>query len=723
MKVIPETGAAPILRGNMETVNMGISDHPEDQLMILNVLSNTLYTDKIAAVLREYGCNAFDANVEAGRGEKPIEVRLPNKLDPTVSIRDFGLGMTERQILQTFCKLGRSTKRSSNAFTGMLGIGSKAGFAYGDSFTVTSYENGQKTVYACTRLQGVPTLSKMHQEATDAPDGVEVKVPVRQADIAEFVAKAERVYRYFKVRPIFHGAKIAFDLHPAKFKGTNWRFTGSGSSVAVMGNVGYDLTVDGLGVASADTQYGSKVWTLIKAGIEVDFNIGDLEIAANREGLQYRDHTKKQIVDICKGIVAEIGKVFTDKIKTAKNLWEATNLYAELFDNRGAQKVYTDYNINTIVSGTVTWNGKKIGDSRICLGNKENDPDVKVMRFSKDSYCSKIRRYDDVDRVHVKNCLLVLNDSATKANSPARIAGAFEQDPTLANVVVFAFKTPAAEKKFWAARELDGAPTKNLMSIAPAATVPTGLGPTGGPSAHRAKHQASAFVLDENPSRVRTYGVRSAEWLKTTVNTQKDTGAYVIVDNFYVQPPTPTARLSAGYDGVTLRAQVKLMRDAGLLVGQKIFGFKKDRAAKLGPNWFPLATWLTTHLKGLVADAKFAQGLADYIEAQSQEWHWKEETRTDYAAGSLFREFLDDIYRMRNPKSNKELFAFIERNAGLPWVSTPTLPKASIDLADKQAKVLAKYPTLSIVPLHESRNMPPKQRAIVADYVQLIEKN
>ena len=55
---------------------------------IFNVLRNQLYSDPETATLREYACNAVDANVEAGNGDRPIEITLPSVISPTLKIRD-----------------------------------------------------------------------------------------------------------------------------------------------------------------------------------------------------------------------------------------------------------------------------------------------------------------------------------------------------------------------------------------------------------------------------------------------------------------------------------------------------------------------------------------------------------------------------------------------------------------------------------------------------------
>jgi hypothetical protein len=717
MKVIQETGAAPLTSGGMETVNIGISDNAEDQLMILNVLSNTLYTDKIAAVLREYGCNAFDANVEAGRGDQPIEVRLPNKLDPTVAIRDFGFGMTEQQILHTFCKLGRSTKRSSNAFTGMLGIGSKAGFAYGDAFTVTTYAEGLKTIYNCYRDKGAPRMAKMHTEASDAPDGVEVKIPVRQSDISEFITKAERVFKYFKVRPIFHGAKLDLDRDKPAFSGTNWRYTGGGDSVAIMGNVGYDVSPEALGTSAA-LMYGGKIYALLKAGVEFDFNIGDLEVAANREGLQYRDHTKKAILAACQQVSAEIGAVFTAKISGANSLWEATKLYGEAFDRRGAADYYTrihSSNLQSIVGSSVSWKGHTFKDGRFHLGNQENDPEVSLVCYIRQPahYRAKTRKDINIQQVYTTGTDLIINDLPSKKCSPLRITGHFDRNPDTKNLVVFNFKTPAAELRYWKLRNLDGAPTINLSTVAPAVNV--SIGSSGSPSVHRSKHSAKAFVLTETLQAGRDQWVRSSWWDTDTID-YDGAGVYVALDGFWVEG----ANVVNSMDGGILAASVRQMRAGKLLDGIKVHGIKTPRVPKLGKNWKTLREYLAAEVTRIFADKSAAQDLADFKHAAGYSRKFDSKYAKAWPVGSLVRDLLDRHWEMSNPKKHTELMEYMISPDRVKWVKTPTLPNPSVNLNDLEKLVYQRYPLLKRCP--ESANASTVMRAEMITYVQLIDK-
>ena len=143
---------------------------------IFGILRNQLYSNKPLAVIREYCTNAFDAHVDAGKADEPIIVNVPTHISPTLIIRDNGNGLTTEQVYQIFASYGESTKRGTNDQVGMLGLGSKSAFCYVDSFTVTSFNNGVKSVYnAYIDTTQIGKISLTHTEPTNET-GLEIKI-------------------------------------------------------------------------------------------------------------------------------------------------------------------------------------------------------------------------------------------------------------------------------------------------------------------------------------------------------------------------------------------------------------------------------------------------------------------------------------------------------------------------------------------------------------------
>ena len=210
-----------------------------------SILASGLYTDKIAAVLREVGCNARDAHVAAGKPDLPIEVKLPTVLDSQFHIKDWGVGLDKEEVMGMYLTFFESTKSESDDFVGAFGLGSKSPFAYTDSFTVTAAKGGVKRVFTVFREAGVPQCVFLHEEPAPADwqNGLQVSFPVKAADLATFAARAARVYEFWDVKPVFRGAEVTWPSYTARLETASCvlvRGTGQASSV-VMGGVRYPL--------------------------------------------------------------------------------------------------------------------------------------------------------------------------------------------------------------------------------------------------------------------------------------------------------------------------------------------------------------------------------------------------------------------------------------------------------------------------------------------------
>jgi hypothetical protein len=322
-----------------------------------SILSDKLYKDKILAPIRELSTNAYDAHVEAGCKNKPFEVTLPNTLNPTFKIRDFGVGMDEETITSVYTTYFESTKIASNDYVGCLGLGSKSPFAYGTaSFTVTSFFNGRKFIYSAFLENGFPKLSKLGEADTDEPNGMQIEFPVDRYDFDSFSSKASDLYRFFKTKPIVKG-RDRFEINEADYlqKGDWWALRESSYSynqyergcVAVMGNIGYPVDINSIRVCKGITENDVKIAKLIlECGIDIQFKIGELDITPSREELSYDDNTIKNIVD--KAI--KVGNLLKDQIvnefKSCKTLWDARLKYNEVF-NRHSSKY--PQNVRTMV--------------------------------------------------------------------------------------------------------------------------------------------------------------------------------------------------------------------------------------------------------------------------------------------------------------------------------------------------------------------------------------
>jgi hypothetical protein len=288
-----------------------------------NILSSGLYANKIRAIIRELSCNAVDSHVAAGRADVPFDVHLPNTIDPTFRIRDYGTGLSHEQVINIYTTYFESTKTESNQFIGALGLGSKSPFSYTDNFTVTAIKDGRRNVYsAFINGEGVPSIALMHGEDTDEPNGVEIQFAVTDRwDFDKFRSEARQVYTYFKLRPVVSGGENEFTFVELQYKdrniipGVHYR-DGSRGSIAVMGNIAYPIEVP-----NADTNLGSLA-ALLNCNLEMHFDIGELDFQASREGLSYIPSTIEAIKNKLIALNAQLAVHLALEADAIPNAWD-----------------------------------------------------------------------------------------------------------------------------------------------------------------------------------------------------------------------------------------------------------------------------------------------------------------------------------------------------------------------------------------------------------------
>ena len=268
----------------------------EDQAHVLTLLRSTIYNDRVLAVLREYSTNAWDAHKQSGKGHIPIKVELPAYGTPLLSIRDFGAGLSEHDVFHVFTQYGASTKRGSNLVAGYLGIGSKAGFAYTDSFVVISWHAGTKTTYAAfLDATHVGEIRKLAEEPCGGEEvGLEIRVPVKPTDVWQFREKATTLYQHFDPVPVTQQGFAAVVIPECSIEKTPLGYvdTEGGSWTAVMGPVGYRLNTEAVShKIDARTRH-----VLSNCGGVLYFDIGEVQVVASREELRYTDYTVDAVV-------------------------------------------------------------------------------------------------------------------------------------------------------------------------------------------------------------------------------------------------------------------------------------------------------------------------------------------------------------------------------------------------------------------------------------------
>lgn len=314
-------------------IDVRLSDTQEARRVLLNLLIDKTYTEKVWAIVREYATNAMDANIQAGRPDMPIEIVLPYsgydnnglyKKANVFSIRDFGDGLDRNEMEDIFVALGESTKRLSNSQTGMMGIGAKAGFCYGD-FRVVSIKDGVKSCYLATRnAERMPTFVPIGKpEKTTEHSGLLIHFEVKDADIQEFRSRTFFLAQFSKVRPkIINDQGYVFqDLTPV-LSGDGWSVikTVRGNYMdelnVVMGNICY---------ACRNNKLVEEMRSVIYYGysLVIYAAMGEVSFTSSREELEYTDHTVRNIKKYLAGLKKKVQDKIDAEVTGSKNIFEA----------------------------------------------------------------------------------------------------------------------------------------------------------------------------------------------------------------------------------------------------------------------------------------------------------------------------------------------------------------------------------------------------------------
>ena len=332
------------------------------------VLSQNLYSNPVGSMIRELSTNAYDAHIMVNKADVPFVITMPNSMDPSFKIRDYGPGLSEEQIMSIYTTFFESTKTNSNDMVGCLGLGSKSPFAVADSFTITSYHQGIKTIYsAFLNDSRIPSIAKFAQMETDQENGLEIEVAIKADNFRTFTKELNNQLKYFKVKPTILG-QSGFEWSPDEeylYQGTGWKMVRNGSGPRVVqGQIQYPINVRDMGKTYENAS--AAVQELLGRSVLFEVPIGQVNIAPSREALSYDERTSANIVQAATNILKELPIKLREEIQNAKCEYEARHLYHTLITdlNRGS---YHRAALTRAVqdSGQITWNGIDVSSTSI----------------------------------------------------------------------------------------------------------------------------------------------------------------------------------------------------------------------------------------------------------------------------------------------------------------------------------------------------------------------
>jgi hypothetical protein len=315
---------------------------PEGVAILMAILSNQ-YTDKHAAVLREYFVNGWDSHIVSGMTDTPVLVTLPTALQPTLVIQDQGRGLAEDEMIDIFGTYTKSTKRGEDETTGNFGIGSKSAWTMGQQFIVTGVRNGKKTVANFSLdEEGIGVCDIIRTLDTDEHNGVVVSLSVPDVD-----AMNEAATRFFAT--VDRGTALVNGEEPTPLFESATRVNDEvyvmpdheGTISLVMGQVNYavdrvvmqavakrltkDAETNEDAAAAVKTAERLAAWS---SDTSVFFRvpIGSVTVHPSRERLRDTNKTVTEIARLVTVMVKDLATSIQSQIDAAPSLFAANQI-------------------------------------------------------------------------------------------------------------------------------------------------------------------------------------------------------------------------------------------------------------------------------------------------------------------------------------------------------------------------------------------------------------
>jgi hypothetical protein len=308
----------------LKSIKFGIDQSEAAVYLLIDFLSK-LYSNPKQTLLCEYVSNSRDAHFLAGKANVPIDIHLPTKFNPHYIVRDYGVGMDHNEVENIFAVALNSTKRNSNDQIGGYGVGKLVFSPYCGVMFLTTWKHGEKTIYQCRLKGGDGEITPIHQEKSDEPQGVEIKIPVPENDFSYFHETAKYVYAFLKTKPNIKGMQFdtKFELETDKFSILEDKFDQTSlASIATIGELPFELSPSKLN----DLEYSFQ--NLLRCNsIVLHFNVGEIDHTPSRDALEYNDKTVAAIKERLGYVKEYLTEYVNEQIENCSSMHEARLLY------------------------------------------------------------------------------------------------------------------------------------------------------------------------------------------------------------------------------------------------------------------------------------------------------------------------------------------------------------------------------------------------------------
>ena len=284
-----------LIGGAGKTRGFKVSDDP----MLMSMLSTGFYANPHRAMIQETMFNAWDAHRMGKCQDTPIDIYITEHNGFTV--RDYGPGIPDDLMEDVYCTYAASTKHDDADMTGGFGLGSKSPWSYTESFTVTSHNNGVKTMYLMSRVsdeaEGKPGMTTLMSFATEET-GLTVSVPMQDNNLYKTCRVVKDVLYLSGIKARIHFKDEepqlieSMEVAPAQYVMDSRQEHGSNRNIyAVYGGVRY--LIPEKDEYAEEFQFMNTISGI--SSLYIGFAPHTLSPLPNREGLNMSTNTKENI--------------------------------------------------------------------------------------------------------------------------------------------------------------------------------------------------------------------------------------------------------------------------------------------------------------------------------------------------------------------------------------------------------------------------------------------
>jgi len=676
-----------VMVGGAETVNEFTI---KASAKAFQILSSNLYSNPLGSMIRELSTNAYDAHVDSNKKEIPFVITLPNSLEPTFKVRDFGTGLSEDEIYHVYTTFFESTKTNSNDVVGCLGLGSKSPFGVADSFTISSYQNGKKTIYsAFLNDERIPNIAKFGVFDTKEENGLEVEVAIKESDFRVFNREVNTQLKYFKVKPVVKGnVDFKWDMEEEYlYEGTNWKMVKGGNTIRVLqGQVQYPVSINDMGTIYENAS--SIVKSILNSSILFEVGIGEVNIAPSREALSYDTRTSKNIIKAAEKIAIELPKMISLAIQNCDTEYEAKLKCYDIINGLGRSNYsYRTKSLSEIINtkGNILWNGKSVSSTEISVPKDLIESATYFSlsyrnRFQKSRYTIYSRKDENGDEqkywemraTPLKRTVWIYStseDKAVEGRAKQYFKDNFNSHNNSARLIIIKTDISAAklaealglkEEQLVIASTLDKVRRKNY----------------GQKKVKTADIEIPCFLIND------VFGYKNKTDLWPTVSVKKITdltGFYVDLDRFDVFDNN-SDRVNSFSDFVKGAIELGFITDKDSIYGLRKINRKKKH------NLVNLFTFIKENKSKITLKPKYVFGHSDVVSKMRQNFHATKKIGACIADDSPIKKVIDAIISMHDAKYN---------NYTKKLIDSMQLHETPIDMTKECEQLDQFYPMIS----------------------------